>query len=196
MKQNLNCDACGKPYRDFAPEGAQTCECHKKLLRALRDDYMTDHSVRSPSTDGESAICASSLNKPSSQEGLNAGERRAQLRALLHGINAKIGICDPNWWDVAAEIVNEEIEALARHPPFNDAIEAAAQALREHDMKGRITLPWEKVPKSQRRKWLEKASVALTASLKLPDYRGGEKIDSTKTAESNHSPSTLNAETE
>lgn len=73
-----------------------------------------------------------------------------------------------------------------RRPSFNDAIEAAAQALREHDMKGRITLPWEKVPKSQRRKWLEKASVALTASLKLPDYRGGEA----KTAESGDSPST------
>lgn len=98
-----------------------------------------------------------------------SSERRAQLRALLHGINAKIGMRDPSWWDVAAEIVNEEIEALARHPSFNDAIEAAANRLVEI------------ASLVERRQMLQPRSIArelrkLSRSLKLPDYRGGEAV--------------------
>lgn len=43
------------------------------------------------------------------------------------------------------------------------AIEAAAEALRERDMAGRITMPWSSIPKSQRKKWIERAGTALTA---------------------------------
>lgn len=45
------------------------------------------------------------------------------------------------------------------------AIEAAARALRERDMSGRITVPWEKMPKGQRKKWIERGEAALTAAL-------------------------------
>jgi hypothetical protein len=45
------------------------------------------------------------------------------------------------------------------------AIEAAGQVLRERDMSGRITVPWGKVPKSQRKKWIERGEAALTAAL-------------------------------
>lgn len=45
-------------------------------------------------------------------------------------------------------------------------IDAGAKALREHDMKGRITRPWENLPKSDAKKWREKAyTVLLAASL-------------------------------
>lgn len=46
-------------------------------------------------------------------------EAVAQLRALLRGIRSRIGMHDPNWWDVAAEILNEEIShltALSQQP--------------------------------------------------------------------------------
>lgn len=43
------------------------------------------------------------------------------------------------------------------------AIEAAAEALRERDMAGRITIPWSSIPKSQRKKWIERAETAITA---------------------------------
>lgn len=46
---------------------------------------------------------------------------------------------------------------------YNAGIEAAAKALREHEMKGRITVPWDRVPKSQKAKWLEKASIVAAA---------------------------------
>ena len=47
---------------------------------------------------------------------------------------------------------------------FNEEqIDAGAKALREHDMKGRITRPWDQVPKSDKKKWREKASVVLWA---------------------------------
>lgn len=43
-------------------------------------------------------------------------------------------------------------------------VENAADALRRHEMKGRITLPWEKISVAQRRKWIEKAKVVLDAA--------------------------------
>lgn len=43
-------------------------------------------------------------------------------------------------------------------------VESAADALRLHEMKGRITLPWDKIAASQRRKWIEKAVVVLKAA--------------------------------
>lgn len=45
------------------------------------------------------------------------------------------------------------------------AVEAAAKALRERDMAGRITVPWEKIPKGQKKKWIERGQAALTAAL-------------------------------
>jgi len=44
-------------------------------------------------------------------------------------------------------------------------IDAAAKALREHSMSGRITVPWDKVPKSQRKKWLSAATIVLRAAM-------------------------------
>ncbi len=48
--------------------------------------------------------------------------------------------------------------------PTEHMIEAAAKALREHDMKGRITRPWEQLPNSDAKKWRVKASIALWAA--------------------------------
>lgn len=70
------------------------------------------------------------------------------------------------------------------HPSFNDAIEAAAKVA-ETFPEGRS---WPRTEKSQ-----NTSIASAIRSLKLPDYR---KNDSTKTAESENSPSTLNAETE
>jgi hypothetical protein len=52
--------------------------------------------------------------------------------------------------------------------PSNEQINAAAKALREHDMKGRITRSWETLPKSDSGKWRVKAFVALTAAMATP----------------------------
>lgn len=43
-------------------------------------------------------------------------------------------------------------------------IERGAKALREHQMAGRFTVEWEKVPKSQRKKWIEAATAVLEAA--------------------------------
>lgn len=45
------------------------------------------------------------------------------------------------------------------------AVEAAAKALRERDMAGRITVPWGKIQKGQKKKWIERGQAALTAAL-------------------------------
>ncbi len=44
-------------------------------------------------------------------------------------------------------------------------IDAGAQALRERNMKGRITRPWDALPKSAKKKWIEQASTVLIAAL-------------------------------
>jgi hypothetical protein len=49
--------------------------------------------------------------------------------------------------------------------PTNEQIERAAKALREHDMKGRITRPWGDLPNYDAKKWRTKASIALWAAL-------------------------------
>jgi hypothetical protein len=49
--------------------------------------------------------------------------------------------------------------------PTDAQVDAAAKALREHDMKGRITRPWTALPKSDAKKWKLKAFVALTAAM-------------------------------
>lgn len=46
----------------------------------------------------------------------------------------------------------------------DEAIDAGAKALREHDMAGRITVEWERLPTSQKRKWWKKATVVLDAA--------------------------------
>jgi hypothetical protein len=43
-------------------------------------------------------------------------------------------------------------------------IDKAANALRDIQMKGRITIPWDAVPKSQKKKWLQTAKVVLEAA--------------------------------
>lgn len=48
-----------------------------------------------------------------------------------------------------------------------DEIDAGAQALRDRQMAGRITRPWEKVPKSERRKWRDHACVVLAAAQRV-----------------------------
>lgn len=47
----------------------------------------------------------------------------------------------------------------------DEAVDAGAKALRAHDMKGRITVEWDRLPNSQKRKWREKAKVVLAASV-------------------------------
>ena len=46
----------------------------------------------------------------------------------------------------------------------NNTIDAGAKALREHEMKGRITRPWDQLPKSDAKKWRVKASIVLWAA--------------------------------
>jgi hypothetical protein len=43
-------------------------------------------------------------------------------------------------------------------------VEAAAKALREYDMKGRITRPWEDLPRYAAAKWRVRAVIALRAA--------------------------------
>lgn len=43
-------------------------------------------------------------------------------------------------------------------------IERGAKALREHQMAGRFTVEWDKVPKGQRKKWIDAATVVLDAA--------------------------------
>ena len=50
--------------------------------------------------------------------------------------------------------------------PKDREVEAGAKALREHQMKGRITREWEKLPNSDRKKWLEHSRIVLTAALR------------------------------
>lgn len=45
------------------------------------------------------------------------------------------------------------------------AIEAAARALRERDMAGRLTIRWECLPSGKKRKWIDRAQAALHAAL-------------------------------
>lgn len=43
------------------------------------------------------------------------------------------------------------------------AIEIGAKALREHDMAGRVTVEWDRIPNGQKKKWRKKAEAALSA---------------------------------
>jgi hypothetical protein len=46
-------------------------------------------------------------------------------------------------------------------------IDAGGKVLREHDMAGRITRPWDDLPNSDKRKWLTKARLVLEAAAKV-----------------------------
>lgn len=46
-------------------------------------------------------------------------------------------------------------------------IDAGAAALRERMQSGRITRPWDALPKSDKRKWRDYAAVVLTAARAL-----------------------------
>lgn len=49
---------------------------------------------------------------------------------------------------------------------FNELqVDLGAKALRELDMRGRITRSWEDLPSYDKRKWREKARVVLRAAL-------------------------------
>lgn len=45
-----------------------------------------------------------------------------------------------------------------------DRIGRMAEAIRAHQMKGRFTVPWEKLPKGQKAKWIAVATVAWDAA--------------------------------
>lgn len=45
-----------------------------------------------------------------------------------------------------------------------ERLDAAAKALREYEMAGKITREWADIPKSQKRKWWAKAKIALDAA--------------------------------
>lgn len=46
----------------------------------------------------------------------------------------------------------------------DDAIDRGAAALRAHQMKGRMTVEWSRLPVSQKKKWLIAARVVLDAA--------------------------------
>ena len=48
--------------------------------------------------------------------------------------------------------------------PTMNQIDAAAKALRDHDMKGRITRAWCDLPHYDKKKWWKKAELALEAA--------------------------------
>ncbi len=67
-------------------------------------------------------------------------------------------------------VVNAIVQKLEdRTMVWSARIDAAAKALREHDMAGRITRQWADVPNSDKRKWVEKAIVALNAAAKVDE---------------------------
>jgi len=47
-------------------------------------------------------------------------------------------------------------------------IDRAAKAIREHQMAGRFTVEWERLPKGQKRKWIEVATKAIDAADTIP----------------------------
>ncbi len=69
-----------------------------------------------------------------------------------------------------ATVVNVIMQKLeSKTMVWSARIDAAAKALREHDMAGRITRKWADLPNSDKRKWAEKAIVALNAAAKVDD---------------------------
>lgn len=51
--------------------------------------------------------------------------------------------------------------------PTKDEIEAGAKALRERQMAGKITRPWETLPKGDKLKWQLHSETVLRAALRL-----------------------------
>ena len=43
-------------------------------------------------------------------------------------------------------------------------IDRGAKALRAHQMGGRFTVEWDRLPKGQKRKWIEAAAIVLDAA--------------------------------
>jgi hypothetical protein len=54
-----------------------------------------------------------------------------------------------------------------RDRPTGDEIDRGAEALRNHEQKGRITRKWSDLPNSAKKKWLEKSSIVLRAAFGL-----------------------------
>ncbi len=59
-----------------------------------------------------------------------------------------------------------DVFGLTGRAPREDEIDRGAKALRERQMAGRITRPWDTVPKSEQKKWREHAEAVLRAALR------------------------------
>jgi len=57
-----------------------------------------------------------------------------------------------------------DVFGLHTFTPTEHQIDAGAKALRERQMAGRITRPWETVPKSEQKKWRGHAEAVLKAA--------------------------------
>lgn len=62
-------------------------------------------------------------------------------------------------------MVADHFNLFSKDPPelTVEQIDAGGKALRERQMKGRITVRWENLPKSAKKKWLEHAAAVLRA---------------------------------
>ncbi len=189
---------------------------------------MTDLE-RGPSSDGESAICASSLNNSSStlverllsnaQLPVCPYDRRSpdywttpddqpcvicgtlndfstpnlcrgadtrvmdEAAALILELQAELTFASVHAHDYARRALTAE-SALSRIQ--SETVEACA-AVADKFATNNLDQPGEY---SETRGQAMRLVAYAIRSLKLPDYRGGEKNDSTKTAECGHSPST------
>lgn len=146
------------------------------------------NSAFAPSMTGTTSMCSSSLNKPSSQEGLKPCPFCGSAARLSYGRDNEVCNVRCEQWGVgiclgAGKNCYSEDEAIAawntRHPSFNDAIEAAAKVAEATERQ----IEWPRVEGAEKRAPtanLQTAIAKAIRSLKLPDYRGG---DSEKTAE-------------
>lgn len=140
-------------------------------------------------------MTASSLNKPSSQEGLKncpfCGSEAMYddgEHAVVCTNRIRCSIVGPTRFERSYAINQWN----TRHPSFNDAIEATYATCR---MFVEEECYLDQTPYGTSRRAIHAVGLAIRdrincviRSLKLPDYRGG---DSEKTAESGHSPTSI-----
>jgi hypothetical protein len=58
---------------------------------------------------------------------------------------------------------NQSYLAIEANNP--DRVDAGARALRDHEMSGRITRDWDKLPDYDKKKWRIKSALVLIAAL-------------------------------
>lgn len=150
---------------------------------------MTDLE-RGPSSDGESAICATSLNKPSSQEGLNnssstlverlrnnshpfannklqeeAATLISELQAETERLSRELDTSNNNHRSMAKTLAEAGERALAAESALSriqsETVEACAKIAEEYQRESVLSCVGSNI-------------AAAIRSLKLPDYRGGE----------------------